>query len=57
MSWFSSKKKDKSNLPKGYESLECVTHLCALIQMADGRVEYEEKQSWSNLIEKLFLIF
>ena len=34
--------------------LESVTHLCALIQMADGRVEYEEKQSWSNLIEKLF---
>ncbi len=34
--------------------LESVTHLCALIQMADGRVEYEEKKSWSNLIEKLF---
>ena len=34
--------------------LESVTHLCALIQMADGQVEYEEKQSWSNLIEKLF---
>ena len=34
--------------------LESVTHLCALIQMADGRVEYEEKQSWSNFIEKLF---
>ena len=34
--------------------LESVTHLCALIQMADGRVEYEEKQSWSNLIQKLF---
>ena len=55
MSWFSSKKKkDKINLPKDMSPLECVTHLCALIQMADGRVEYEEKQSWSNLIEKLF---
>ncbi len=55
MSWFTSKKKkDKINLPKDMSPLESVTHLCALIQMADGRVEYEEKQSWSNLIEKLF---
>ena len=58
MSWFSNKKKkDEINLPKDMSPLESVTHLCALIQMADGRVEYEEKQSWSNLIEKLFLIF
>ena len=34
--------------------LESVTHLCALIQMADGRVEYEEKQSWSNFNRKAF---
>ena len=55
MSWFTSKKKkDKINHPKDMSPLESVTHLCALIQMADGRVEYEEKQSWSNLIEKLF---
>ena len=55
MSWFTSKKKkDKINHPKDMSPLESVTHLCALIQMADGRVEYEEKQSWGNLIEKLF---
>ena len=55
MSWFSSKnKRDKVNLPRDMSPLESVTHLCALIQMADGRIEYEEKQSWSNLIEKLF---
>ena len=55
MSWFTSKKKkDKINHPKDMSPLESVTHLCALIQMADGRIEYEEKQSWSNLIEKLF---
>ena len=58
MSWFSNKnKKDEINLPKDMSPLESVTHLCALIQMADGRVEYEEKLSWSSLIEKLFLIF
>ena len=55
MSWFSNKnKKDEINLPKDMSPLESVTHLCALIQMADGRVEYEEKLSWSSLIEKLF---
>ena len=57
MSWFSNKKgntQNSFNKPEEMSPLESVTHLCASIQIADGRVDFEERQSWLNLLEKLF---
>ena len=55
MGWFSSKKSDKDiNKPEEMSPIEAVTHLCAAIQICDGQVDYEEKESWSKMIKNLF---
>ncbi len=55
MGWFSSKKSDNYiNKPEEMSPIESVTHLCAAIQISDGQVDYEEKQSWSRMIKNLF---
>jgi len=55
MGWFSSKKSDKDiNKPEEMSPIEAVTHLCATIQISDGQVDYEEKESWSKMIKNLF---
>ena len=55
MGWFSSKKHTEAiNKPEEMSPIESVTHLCAAIQISDGQVDYEEKESWSNMIKNLF---
>jgi len=55
MGWFSSKKNDDAiNKPEDMSPIESVTHLCAAIQISDGRVDYEEKESWIKMIKNLF---
>mgnify|MGYP006117047635 FL=1 len=55
MGWFSSKKSDEIiNNPEEMSPIESVTHLCAAIQISDGQVDYEEKESWSKMIKNLF---
>ena len=55
MGWF-SKKKEENNIiePSEMSPLEAVTHLCAAIQLADGKVDYEERESWLLAIKNLF---
>ena len=53
MSWF-SKKKDVFTDPKEMTPLESVTHLCAVIQLADGEADYEERKAWLNALSELF---
>ena len=55
MGWFSTKKNDEAiNKPEDMSPIESVTHLCAAIQISDGQVDYEEKESWSKMIKNLF---
>ncbi|MBT3839490.1 MAG: hypothetical protein HN674_07380 [Candidatus Marinimicrobia bacterium] len=56
MAWFSRKDKNqkKKNSPADMSPIEAVTHLCAAIQLADGQVDFEERQSWISTISKLF---
>ena len=55
MGWFSIKKESESiNNPEDMSPIESVTHLCAAIQISDGQVDYEEKESWSKMIKNLF---
>ena len=57
MAWFSRKEKNqkkKNNSPADMSPIEAVTHLCAAIQLADGQVDFEERQSWISTISKLF---
>ncbi len=55
MGWF-TKKKEENNIiePSEMSPLEAVTHLCAAIQLADGKVDYEERESWLLAIKNLF---
>ena len=34
--------------------IEAVTHLCAAIQLADGKADFEERESWMGAITELF---
>ena len=55
MFWFKKEnKKEKYNSPDNMSPIEAVTHLCALIQVSDGQVDYEEKKSWLKTINNLF---
>ena len=54
MGLFSSNKKQIINNPKDMSPLESVTHLFAVIQVADQQASYEEKESWISAISKLF---
>jgi len=55
MGWFSRKKKEPEfNIPSNMSPIEAVTHLCASIHLADGQVDYEERESWVNAISELF---
>ena len=56
MGWFSKKGNDKpvGNSPSDMSPLEAVTHLCAAIQLADGQLDYEEREEWVTAVTKLF---
>jgi len=55
MGWFSRKKKEPEfNNPSNMSPIEAVTHLCASIHLADGQVDYAERESWVNAISELF---
>ena len=55
MGWFSRKKEAETiNNPEDMSPIESVTHLCAAIQISDGQVDYEEKESWSKMVKNLF---
>ena len=54
MGIFSSSKKEEINQPVDMSPVEAVTHLFAAIQIADQQASYEEKESWTNAISKLF---
>ena len=55
MGWFSKKKENKDNTkPSNMSPLEAVTHLCASIQLADGKLDYEERSAWIDAIRQLF---
>ena len=56
MGWFSKKVNDKSvrNNPSDMSPLEAVTHLCASIQLADGQLDYQEREEWIVAVTELF---
>ena len=56
MGWFSKKDNDKQvrNNPSDMSPLEAVTHLCAAIQLADGQLNYEEREEWVLALTELF---
>ena len=56
MGWFSKKDNDKpiGNNPSEMSPLEAVTHLCAAIQLADGQLDYQEREEWLFAVTELF---
>ena len=55
MGWFSRKNKEPEfNDPANMSPIEAVTHLCAAIQLADGKADFEERESWMGAITELF---
>ena len=56
MGWFTKKGNDKpvGNSPSDMSPLEAVTHLCAGIQLADGRLDHEEREEWIAAVTELF---
>ena len=56
MGWFSKKVNDKPvrNNPLDMSPLEAVTHLCALIQLADGQLDHQEREEWIVAVTELF---
>tara|TARA_B000000437_G_C11544031_1_gene264409 strand:+ start:222 stop:659 length:438 start_codon:yes stop_codon:yes gene_type:complete len=56
MGWFSKKDNDKPvrNNPSDMSPLEAVTHLCAVIQLADGQLDHEEREEWIVAVTELF---
>jgi len=55
MGWFSRKNKEPEfNDPANMSPIETVTHLCAAIQLADGKADFEERESWMGAITELF---
>jgi len=34
--------------------LELVTHLITCLKLADGRMDYEEREAWANALSDLF---
>ena len=56
MGWFSKKDNEKpmGNNPSQMSPLEAVTHLCAAIQLADGQLDYQEREEWLFAVTELF---
>ena len=55
MGWFSRMNKElEFNDPANMSPIEAVTHLCAAIQLADGKADFEERESWMGAITELF---
>lgn len=56
MGWFSKKGNDKpvQNNPSDMSPLEAVTHLCAVIQLADGQLDHKEREEWTIAVTELF---
>ena len=56
MGWFSKKDKEEQlgNNPSEMSPLEAVTHLCAAIQLADGQLDYQEREEWLFAVTELF---
>ena len=56
MGWFSKKGNDKpvGNSPSDMSPLEVVTHLCVAIQLADGQLDYDEREEWIAAVTELF---
>ena len=56
MGWFSKKDNEKpiGNNPSQMSPLEAVTHLCAAIQLADGQLDYQEREQWLVAVTELF---
>ncbi len=40
--------------PNEMTPLEAVTHLLTCLQLADGKMDFEERESWANAITELF---
>jgi len=55
MNWFTNKNNDNIfTKPEDMSPLEAVTYLCAAIQLADGKADYEERKAWINAVKELF---
>ena len=55
MGWFKKNNNEiKLRDPSEMSPLECVTYLCSLVQLADGNVNFEERQRWNDAIKGLF---
>ena len=54
MGWFSRNKNEKINEPNQMSPIEAVTHLCAVIQIADGQADYKERVAWEKMIKNIF---
>jgi len=46
--------KQLNKTPNEMTPLEAVTHLLTCLQLADGKMDFEERESWANAITELF---
>ena len=55
MGWFiKNNNETKLRDPNEMSPLECVTYLCAMVQLADGNTNFEERRKWNDAIKSLF---
>ena len=55
MGWFIKNYNEKKlRDPNEMSPLECVTYLCAIVQLADGNTNFEERRKWNDAIKSLF---
>ncbi|NQU26669.1 MAG: TerB family tellurite resistance protein [Candidatus Marinimicrobia bacterium] len=53
MSWFKNTKPQKAIISE-MTPLELVTDLLVCLQLADNKVDYNEREAWNNTLTKLF---
>lgn len=49
-----SKESKKGKEVVDYSPLELVTHIIVCIQLADGRIDFEERESWADILITMF---
>jgi len=48
------KKEDSPKTILDFSPLELVTHVVVCLQLADGRIEFEEREVWADILLELF---
>lgn len=47
---------DKNSTPKTFQDfspMELITHVVVALQLADGRIDFEERESWAEILTEL----